>query len=242
MIIKSISSLSFFCLFVFAATVMASSSKGELQSQLDEKKASSKAPPEIRKIMNDATNALQDSEIVAKAKQKGEAAPTFGLPNAQGGELSLAEQLKKGPVVLTFYRGEWCPYCNMQLFAYQKRLAEMRNLGAELVAVSPEKYDSAKETIRKSDLDFPVLSDAGNKVARSYGLVFALSPKLKGVYEKFGIDLVKNQGNDNWELPIAATYVIQQNGEIAYAFLSADYTQRAETQEIIDVLKKLQAQ
>lgn len=228
--------------FVSIPTLAGSSESpksNSLQEALDARKNASKASPSIKAVMKTATQKLKESGLLEKALQAGKMAPAFQLPNAQGGNFSLEDALKKGPVVLAFYRGEWCPYCNMQLHAYQKRLSEFRSLGAELVAVSPEVYDAAKETITKGDLEFPVLTDKGNKVARSYGIVFPIGDDLKAVYQKFGIDLAKNQGNGDWELPLAATYVIGQDKNVVWSFLSADYTQRAEPDEIIKVLKDL---
>ena len=216
-----------------------SNGKGSLQSELDAKKASGKAPDDIKSIMATASETLKKSGIIDKAVKKGDQMLDFTLPNARGGDLKLSEALKKGPVILTFYRGGWCPYCNLQLRAYQKRLEDFRKAGATLIAVSPESSESGDTTIDKNELKFDVLSDAGNKIARQYGLVFKLPQDLIGIYKKFGIDLEKNQNNGEWELPIPATYVIAPDGKIVYSFLNVDYVKRAEPEDIIAVLKSI---
>jgi peroxiredoxin len=208
-----------------------------LQSKLDEKRDGSKAPPEVQKTMSDATEALRKSGLVDKAKKKGDKFIDFELPNAIGGKIKLSDALKKGAVILTFYRGGWCPYCNLQLRAYQESLEDFKKMGAQLIAVSPESSESADTTVNKNDLKFSVLSDEGNAVARKYGLVFKVSDDLKNIYKSFGIDLEKNQKNNSWELPIPATYVINKQGKVVYSFLNVDYTQRAEP---ADILKSLQ--
>lgn len=210
-----------------------------LQSKLDEKRSSSQAPTEIKMTMEAATKKLEDSGILKKAKQKGQSYIDFTLPNVNGGNLKLSEALKKGPVVLTFYRGGWCPYCNIQLKAYQDRLEDFKKRGASLVAISPETMDSSATTVQKNELKFDILFDKNNTVARKYGIVFKIENDLKAVYEKFGIDLEKNQNNKSWELPIPATYVIAPNGEIVYSFLNVDYVKRAEPNDILKALDSI---
>lgn len=209
-----------------------------LAKQLEAKAKSSKAPAEVRKIMADATRELRKSNILKTAKTTGQTAPNFTLSDAQGKPKSLKELLKNGSVILTFYRGGWCPYCNLQLRAYQKVLPEFEQLGATLVAISPEQPDSSLSTTQKNSLKFEILSDPNNLVAKSYGIVFKLPQPLVELYEKFGIDLKTSQGNSANELPIPATYVIDKNGKITYAFLDVDYKKRAEPSEIIQALRQ----
>jgi peroxiredoxin len=169
-------------------------------------------------------------------------APDFTLPNANGEMRSLYELLENGPVILTFYRGGWCPYCNDQLYAYQQILPEFEELGAQLVAVSPEKPESVQDTALKSGLTFEVLSDDGNKVARLYDLIWLVPENQRAGFSKWlkeatGKTLAEYNGIDNFELPIPATFVIAQDGTIAYVFKDKDYKKRAANADIIKALE-----
>jgi peroxiredoxin len=138
-------------------------------------------------------------------------------------------------VLLTFYRGDWCPYCTLQLRAYQAILPQIRELGAGLVAISPQTPDNSLSTAEKKGLTFPVLSDAGNEVARQYGLVFSLSETLRTV----SADLTSYNGDDSWELPMPGTFVIAPDGTVRLAFVDADWTRRLEPAAILDTLRRL---
>jgi len=147
-------------------------------------------------------------------------------------------------VILTFYRGGWCPYCNDQLYAYQQILPEFQDLGAELVAISPEKPESANDTVTKSALEFEVLSDYANKVARIYDLIWTVPEEKRAGFSEWlkkstGKSLAEFNGLGNYELPIPATYVIAQDGTVVYIFKDEDYKQRAKTQDILQALKNL---
>src|SRR5260370_37670338 len=161
--------------------------EGELPMTLREQIAALQAqaakgrPPEVAAAFADSIAALAASGIAERALKVGERAPDFTLPNALGGPVTLSRLLEQAPAVVTFYRGEWCPYCNLQLRAYQAILPRIRQLGAPLVAVSPQTSDNSLTTAQKKGLTFPVLSDAGNKVARRYGLAFSLSQMLRAV-------------------------------------------------------------
>lgn len=210
-----------------------------LQETINKRRKTSKVPSQRRMTMEQATQELRDSGIIDKALKTGDQYIDFELPSISGKKIKLSDKLKDGPIILTFYRGGWCPYCNLQLKAYQNRLEDFKAAGGQLIAVSPESMDSANSTVNKNEIKYEILSDNLNKEARKYGLVFKLSEKLKEVYLKIGLDLEKNQGNNSWELPIPATYVIDQKGKIIYSFLNVDYVQRAEPNDIIQVLEKL---
>ena len=183
-----------------------------------------------------STVALEASGIEHNALAAGVAAPDFTLPDARGGVVGLSDLLQKGPVVVTFYRGTWCPYCNLALRAYQRALPDIQALGAQLVAISPQIPDESLSMAEKNDLAFPVLSDEGNNVGRQYGLVFALDAETRERYLGMGNDLVHSNGNDAWELPMPGTFVIGQDGIIKLAWAKADYTQRLEPAEILAAL------
>lgn len=198
-----------------------------------------KVPPEVLNLMLDTTRRLVDTGIAEKSLKVGEKAPDFNLPNPNGESVNLNSLLEKGPVVLNFYRGGWCPYCNLELNAYQKHLPEIEGLGASLVAISPQTPDSSLSTAEKNDLKFDVLSDEGNKTANEFGLVFELAPELHELYLKFGINIPESNGNDSWEIPLPGTYVIDKDGTVQYAYANADYTKRAEPSEVITKLGEL---
>ena len=214
-----------------------------LERQLNEMKLafSERADAKTIEIFEQGVRDVAALGLVGSAKQLGDRAPEFALPDADGGTVQLAELLEAGPVVVTFYRGGWCPYCNLQLRAYQERLGEITALGASLVAISPELPDASLSTKEKSELTFHVLSDRGNEVADDFGIRYRLPDELIEAFTG-RLDLESQNGDGSWTLPLAATYVIDTDGTIAYAYLSADYRERAEPQDMIDVLKRLAEQ
>jgi peroxiredoxin len=212
-----------------------------LSVQLEEKaKASAdKSPAEVKKVMEDAIEQLRLSQVMKAALKKDDKMPAFVLNDIKQGQVSSQELLKKGPLVIVFYRGGWCPYCNLQLRDLQLRMSEIKKAGANLVAISPEAPDRTADTIKKEELQFYVLSDTQGQVIKSFGLMFELSPDLIKIYKKFGINLDQHNAEKKWELPLAATYIVDKNGKIVYAFVDADYKKRAETTDLIKILKKL---
>ena len=220
-------------------TLIANLSNMTLSDQLVlmQKLSLEKIPPEAVKIMKDATDKLRSEQLALKALKVGQKMPDFTLPDANGKNLNLKTLLKNGPVILIFYRGSWCPYCNAQLSNYQQHLGDFKSKGANLVAISPEKPDLAVLMAEKKKLEFPILTDKNNTLAKKFGLVFAVTPELKQIYTNFGIDLEKSQGNADWRLPIPATYVVGKDGKITYAHVDPDYTKRANPEEIMAVLK-----
>ncbi len=210
-----------------------------LQAKIDEALAKSQIPDDIRQVFKTAIDELKATGIEASALGEGAQAVDFSLPNATGNEIQLSDLYAKGPVVLTWYRGGWCPYCNLSLQAMQQALPAIQSAGGTLVAVTPETPDNTLTTAEKNELEFIVLSDAGNQVASEYGLVFKLADAVSPLYKKFGIDLEATNGTDSDELPLAATYVIDSTGKIRWAFLDADYTKRAEPADVVEALQAL---
>lgn len=205
-----------------------------LKEQLEERKVSfsQKADDYTKKIYKEGIEDVENSGIVQQAKQVGDQAPDFSLTNANGIKTSLSDYLKKGKVILTWYRGGWCPYCNLTLRQLQQELANYHSAGANLLALTPELPDNSLSTTEKNNLDFEVLSDVGNQVAKEYGIVFHLIDVVAVKYNA-GFALNQHNGDESNELPLAATYVIEQDGTISYAFLDADYRNRAEPSEIV---------
>ena len=179
------------------------------------------------------------SGIERGALKVGDRVPDFELPGADGGSVRLADLLEKGPVVVAFYRGHWCPYCNVALHALQQALPQFREAGARLVAISPETPDNSMTLIERQKLEYDVLSDAENRVARVFGLVFELPESVRPVYDRLGISLPAFNGDESFELPVPATYVINRDGRIRWSHVDADYTKRAEPAQILAALKQV---
>ena len=211
-----------------------------LQAQLDARKAAwaEKATDHVKRAYKEGIEAVVEAGVESQAKQVGDQAPDFSLSNATGKEIRLSDYLAKGPVVLTWYRGGWCPYCNITLRQLQLELPNFQAKGASLIALTPELPDKSLSTQEKHALEFEVLSDVGNEVARAYGIVFKLTEEVGEMYQN-AFDLHAYNGDESKELPLAATYVIDVDGSIQYAFLDAEYRNRAEPSDIMAVLDKL---
>jgi peroxiredoxin len=197
--------------------------------------------PEVLAKMDRATAELGESGIVDRSLKVGDRIPEFSLPNVTGAEVKITDVLAQGLTIIAFYRGGWCPYCNMELRALQQYLPQFEELGATLVAITPETPDNSLTTSEKNELSFAVLSDVGNQIARQFGLVFALPEYLRPVYEGFGLDLPAYNGDTTFELPLPATYVIDRDGKVIHAYANVDYTQRLDPEVIVGVLKEAAA-
>lgn len=196
-------------------------------------------PPDALEVMRKAGEQLAASGIADRGLREGGSTPEFALPNALGKTVALKDLLAQGPVVLNFYRGAWCPYYNLELRAFQEALPEINSLGASLAAISPQTPDKSLSTREKNDLGFEVLSDVGNQVARKFGLVFQVPEEVRPIYKSFGIDLPEHNGDETFELPIPATYVVDTAGCIRKAFVDIDYTKRLDPVEVLDALRNL---
>jgi peroxiredoxin len=211
----------------------------ELQRQLDtQREAAKKHSPDLFANVESANQQLYEMGILESALKLGDTAPDFSLPNAFGSRVHMRALLRRGPVVLTFYRGDWCPYCNMTLRAYQTILPDLLNLNAALVAVSPQNPKHALGLTAKHHLAYQVLSDTANHTARDYRLVYKMPDILRRAYKLRGHDMIKEHGS--WELPLPATFIIDKESTIRYRFLKIDYTERAEPAEILSVLRGIQ--
>ena len=183
--------------------------------------------------------ALIQTGMAQQSVKSGEQAPDFTLPDVFGNAVTLSELLKQGPVVVTFYRGEWCPFCNVQLRAYQRILPQIQSLGATLVAISPQTPDHSLSTVEQKELTFTVLSDVGNQVARAYRIVFTLEERIRPLYTTIGSDLPTFNGDASWELPMPATFLVAQDKTVRLAFVAEDYTRRLEPADLLDGLRTL---
>ena len=212
-----------------------------LEQQLAAFKAEfARAAPAGRPALYEAKiEELRASFAVEAAIGVDDQAPDFVLPDAQGKMLSLYHLLESGPAVVTFYRGGWCPYCNIQLRAYQAALPEMVALGARLVAISPQLPDRSLSMAETNELTFDVLSDVGNTVARRFGLVYALPEELRAALRSNNKALPGINGDESWELPVPAVYVIARDRRVALAAIDVDYRNRLEPEAILAALKSL---
>ncbi|AJG19883.1 peroxiredoxin-like family protein [Cupriavidus basilensis] len=215
-----------------------------LQQKLDAIKADFKAgkapyfaPPEIHPIMERATAQLIASGQAGRALKAGDTAPVFTLTDPEGAPVSSEELLAQGPLIVSFYRGVWCPYCNMELQALEEAVPVFREAGASVVAISPQNAVNSRKSVRTNKLSFPILSDTHNDVAAAFGLRFALPNYLVDLYKQLKNDLPAFNGDASWTLPMPARYVIGQDGTILYAEVNPDYTHRPEPAEMLPALR-----
>lgn len=212
-----------------------------LQDQLDAVRAQElqKSPPHVRRIREEAFDHLVSTGVSDRILEAGDRAPDFELEDIRGDRLSLKDLCRSGPVILNFFRGGWCPFCSLELRAYQSIIESIEDVGAALVAISPETPEQLREAVAENEISFPVLSDRDNETARSYGLVYALPEALRQVYEGFGLDLPHRQGNDRFELPIPATYLVDTDQRIRRAYANLDQTRRAEPEDFLQGLREV---
>lgn len=210
----------------------------ELQQSLDKIKAriEGQMPSEAVATMHQATKDLENSGIAEKILKVGDKAPEFTLKNQNGKDISSTELLKKGALIVTFYRGVWCPYCNTDL-AYLKRFKkQFEEKGATMISLSPQIPENNAKIVEQQRLNYDLLSDKGNEVAHQFGLRWTMVDPLKSLYKSFNIDLPTFNGEDSWTLPVPARFIIGQNGIIKYAEFSIDYTKRPNPDVLIDNL------
>lgn len=216
-----------------------------LQAKLDDFKADFRAgkppynvPPEVIDTMDRATAGLIASGAAGRALKAGEEAPAFTLNDPDGKPIASADLLAKGPLVVSFYRGVWCPYCNMELQALQAALPEFKKLGASLVAISPQTAVNSRKSVRQNELGFPILSDPGNDVAAAFGLRFAMPDYLVDLYKTLKNDLPAFNGDPSWTLPMPGRFIIGQDRTILYAEVNPDYTRRPEPEDMLPTLRR----
>ena len=200
-----------------------------------------KLPKPALEIMDAATAELVNNAAVSHALQPGDIAPDFILPKVDGRSVRLYSELQRGPVVLVFYRGGWCPFCNIHLRGFQKSLAEFKAAGTQVVAISPQLPDQSLTTQEKDELAFLVLSDVGLNTARAFGVAFELPKALLDVYADFDQPLESSNGVEGAkELPLPATFVIRADRTIAYAHVEADFMRRSEPLEVLNLVRELE--
>jgi peroxiredoxin len=195
-------------------------------------------PPETQAIHAQAIAELKAKHLAANILPVGAKAPSFELPDHDGKMASSSHLLAQGRLVLCFIRGRWCPFCVGQMEAMNLVLPQIERTGATLVAISPQTVKQSFFMHDQHKLRFPLLSDAGNKVARQFGLTYRVPALQEAVYRRAFVNLPFTNGYDSWELPIPATYIIDRDGTISFASANEDYTDRPEPTEIISALWK----
>jgi peroxiredoxin len=196
-------------------------------------------PADVQAIHERAIAEIRDSGIAERTLQAGNKAPDFELPDQNGMPVRAADLLQKGKLVVCFFRGRWCPFCVGQLEAMNTVYSQIKALGALLVGVSPQTVHQCYLMADQHRLRFPLLSDAGSKVSRQFRLVYRVPPYQQQIYERAFVNLPFANGDNIWELPIPAVYVIDQNSTIQYASANPDYTERPEPAEILQVLSEM---
>jgi len=189
---------------------------------------------ERQELFNGATKRLKDSGIEARAPKAGDRFPDLVIQNR-----SVHKRLQDGMLLFIVYRGGWCPFCVGQLKEIEKRLTELNNHNVQVIAISPETSTELAKTKRKSNLSMELVSDLNYKLLRKLNLVFKVEEKVLQEYKSIGLDLAQSQGNENGELPVPATYLIDQKGRIIYSFVDADYSKRANLDDVFTKIKSL---
>ena len=194
-------------------------------------------PAETQAIHAQTVADLKARQLSAAILPVGAKAPDFELPDHNGAPVNSSALRAKGRLVLCFIRGRWCPFCVGQMEAMNLILPQIEHAGATLVAISPQTVKQSFFMHDQHKLRFPLLSDAGNKLARRFGLTYRVPPAQEAVYRRAFVNLPFTNGDDSWELPIPATYIVERNGTILYASANEDYTERPEPSEIVGILE-----
>jgi peroxiredoxin len=212
-----------------------------LKTELDDFRSAwtQRVGPDIANLVAGDIDDLRGSGLLDGVARPGDILPALALPNAVGETVDLRALAALGPLVISFYRGGWCPYCNLELRSYQQRLGDFDRLGATLVAVSPETPDDTLDTAQKNALAFEVLSDVEGRLADALGIRFQLTPAIRALYEKFGHDLPTRNGDGRWSLPMPATFIVAKGGVIASVFADPDYRTRLDPEQALSAVAAL---
>lgn len=193
-------------------------------------------PAEVQAIFATKTEEIIQSGILSQCMREGDKAPDFAITNHRGETVALRQKLENGPAILSFYRGTWCPYCNLEFRELLDHLPQFRSRDTVVLALSPQVIDRNESPEQQG---FEDLSDRGNAVARTYGLVYPLGQEIRRIYESFGLRLEELNGDESFELPLPATFVIDRDSSVRYAFISGEISERAEPEELVRILADL---
>jgi len=210
-----------------------------LGEELEKLRRERMANKDIQAAYEALVNQLGRAEAAGRALKLGDAMPSFLLPNAEGRLVFSDDLLRQGPLVVNFFRGNWCPYCRHTLETLEKALPRIEAAGGQLVALTPDTGRHLMETKRKHGLTYEILSDMDGAVGLQFGVLFRAPETYRALLTRFGVDLEERHGNAGWFIPMPATFVVDQSGIIRYAFVNVDFTRRAEPDEIVEVLRGL---
>ena len=213
----------------------------DLQKELNavEQMVREKTPPHVMPTIEASIHAVKESGLESRALQPGESITDFELPNATGVMVKSIELRTHGPLLVVFYRGAWCPFCNLALQALQERHSEIANRGVTLVAISPQTPDHSLSLQEKHSLRFVVLSDIGNKVAQQFGIVFEVDRDLKVVQEQFGVDIPSFNGEHSFQLPVPSAFLVSKEGKVLEPFVEVNYMKRLAPETAIAWIDKI---
>jgi peroxiredoxin len=192
-----------------------------------------------RRTLDDTLERLRMLQLAEQGLQVGEPFPDFALPDSDGRTVTSGELLDRGPVVVAFYRGGWCPYCGAMLRAFEAARPAIEAAGGVLVAVSPDRPEEQARTKAEKGLGFSLLTDEGGALARLCGVQFELGEAHIAYYRRRGLDMPACHAGTGWELPLPATYVLRPDGSIAFVFADADWTRRAEPEDVVAAVHSL---
>ena len=210
-----------------------------LEEELDRLRARSLADEKSEAACRELVARLGRAETADRALKIGDTMPAFVLPNSEGSMVSSHDLLDRGPLVVTFFRGNWCPYCLIALKAMEAALPDIEALGGQLAALTPDTGHHLAETKRNHHLSYEILSDVDGAVGLMCGVLFRMPAAYREVLADLGVNLAERHGNEAWFIPIPATFVVDRQGIVRYAFVDVDFTHRADPAEIIEVLRRL---
>ncbi len=210
-----------------------------LQEQLTQMRNATmeRMPQSIIKVFTDSIDSVKKNQLKKNALQIGDTLPNRNLKNINGDDILLSNLIEQDYLILNFYRGGWCPYCNMELRAYERLREAFNQHRVDIVGISAEIPELVASTTTKNVLSFPVLTDVDAQFMKAIGIVFQLDEASKKEFKNFGIDFFKIHGNNNFELPVPAVYVINKNMQIVYTHIEEDYMTRLEPTELLQKLK-----
>ncbi len=213
-------------------------STGSLNDEIQELLVGMNMPEEVRAVLHQGIERLR-ADGVGQGLTVGKKAPDFQLPNQENRKVSLTEELGRGPVVLKFIRGEWCPICNLDVAALQRIQPQLKELGATLLVINPQKPGKGVALENKHMLGFDVLSDERQEVIRRFNLQFVVPMPVQGVYKAIGLNLPEHTADGSWNLPVPATFVLDRKGVIRARHVDVNYAQRMEPADILLAVRSL---
>ncbi len=213
-----------------------------LEDQLEKltKQAFSSMPNDLAEGLKKGIREVKSSQLRKNARNVGDLIGDLTLPNIYSEDIDLKSLLKNDYLLINFFRGSWCPFCSMELREYERLKDEFHQNGIDIVAISPEVTKYSLKTKEENSLSFEVLSDENSKAMKEFGIVFTLSPEVKKIYDGFGIDLKEQNGNDSFEMPVPATYILNKDFQVVFAHIEEDYMTRVDPLKVLEFIKTIE--